>query len=116
MEMQIIDLLFFESTMTKVCLEDIGEGLVKNGSSTNKDWFTRLVLFLLIKSKNNTSTQLKYSILYWERSQHKFFNKNKNDLNIKSISILIVLDNVSKIEFVFVNFFLGELLLSTVNQ
>jgi len=46
MEMQIIDLPFFESTMTKVYLEDIGEGLVKIGSSTNKDWFTRLVLFL----------------------------------------------------------------------
>ena len=37
MEMQIIDLPFFESTMTKVYLEDIGEGLVKIGSSTNKD-------------------------------------------------------------------------------
>jgi len=37
MEMQIIDLPFFESTMTKVCLADIGEGLVKISSSTNKD-------------------------------------------------------------------------------
>jgi len=37
MEMQIIDLPVFESTVTRVCLEDIAEALVKIGSSTNKD-------------------------------------------------------------------------------
>jgi len=37
MEMQIIDLPVFESTVTRVCLEDIAEGLVKIGSSTNKN-------------------------------------------------------------------------------